>query len=105
MSFRVLVETDTLTLCLDLARRGVGYTVVPACAVHYAGFRDVIAWAPLRGMYMSWALCENQARTHSPAVREGRRLVFETVAAALASKAWYGAESASTAVGKLLTQN
>jgi LysR family nitrogen assimilation transcriptional regulator len=105
MSFRVLVETDTLTLCLDLARRGVGYTVVPACAVHYARFSEVITWAPLRGMYMSWALCENQARTHSPAVREGRRLVFETVAAALASKAWYGAESASTAVGKLLTQN
>lgn len=102
MTFRVLVETDTLTLCLDLARRGVGYTVVPACAVHYAGFRDAISWAPLRGMYITWALCENQARTHSPAVREGRRLIFETVAEAIGSREWYGAESASSTVGKLL---
>lgn len=30
MAFRVAVVTDTLTLCLDLARKSVGYTVVPA---------------------------------------------------------------------------
>lgn len=103
MSFRVIVETDTLTLCLDLARRGVGYTVVPACAVHYAGFGPAITWAPLRGMYMTWALCENQARSHSPAVREGRRMVFETIADAITSRGWHGVESASSAVSKMLS--
>jgi LysR family nitrogen assimilation transcriptional regulator len=100
MAFRLAVETDTLTLCLDLARRGVGYTVVPACAVHSHGLGDSISWAPVRGMYMTWALCENQARTHSQAVREGRRLVFSTVANALASGEWFGAEAASAALGK-----
>lgn len=105
MNFRVLVETDTLTLCLELARRGVGYTVVPACAVHHRGFGHTEFCAPIRGMYMTWALCENQARSHSAAVREGRRLVFDTVADALTSKAWFGAESASTAVGKLLPKS
>ena len=33
MIFRLEVETDTLTLCLDLARRGLGLTVVPACSM------------------------------------------------------------------------
>jgi LysR family nitrogen assimilation transcriptional regulator len=101
MAFRVAVETDTLTLCLDLARRGIGYTVVPACAVVDHQLGDAITWSPVRGLYMTWALCENQARTHSAAVRESRRLVFEIVSQALASARWAGAESASTVLGKL----
>jgi len=104
MSFHSLVETDTLTLCMDLARRGVGYTVVPACAVHYRGFGHTVVWAPIRGMYMTWALCENQARSHSPAVREGRRLAFDTVAEAISLGEWFGVEPAGTAVSKLLAK-
>ena len=104
MSFHSLVETDTLTLCMDLARRGVGYTVVPACAVHYRGFGHTVVWAPIRGMFMTWALCENQARSHSPAVREGRRLAFDTVAEAISLREWFGVEPAGTAVSKLLAK-
>ena len=104
MSFHSLVETDTLTLCMDLARRGVGYTVVPACAVHYRGFGHTVFWAPIRGMCMTWALCENQARSHSPAVREGRRLAFDTVAEAISLGEWFGVEPAGTAVSKLLAK-
>lgn len=95
MTFHVAVETDTLTLCMELARRGIGYTVVPACAVHYRAVTDSLSWAPLRGMYITWALCENQARSHSLAVREGRRLVFDVVREALASGYWFGSEAAS----------
>jgi LysR family nitrogen assimilation transcriptional regulator len=104
MSFHSLVETDTLTLCMDLARRGVGYTVVPACAVHDRGFGHTGAWAPIRGMYMTWALCENQARSHSPAVCEGRRLAFDTVAEAISLGQWFGVEAAGAAVSKLLAK-
>jgi LysR family nitrogen assimilation transcriptional regulator len=100
MSFRLVVETDTLTLCLDLARRGVGLTVVPACALHEHGMGESISWAPIRGLYMTWALCENQARTHSQAVREGRRLVIATVSETLAAQVWFGAEPIGNAVGK-----
>lgn len=100
MTFRVAVETDTLTLCLDLARKSVGYTVVPACAVHAHGMGDSISWAPVRGLYITWALCENQARSHSSAVRESRQLIFETVAGALRDGHWFGAEAASSTVGK-----
>ena len=98
MTFRLAVETDTLTLCLDLARRGVGHTVVPACAVHAHVKGQSICWSPVRGLNMTWALCENQGRMHSQAVREGRRLVFETVADALASRSWFGAEPVGTAL-------
>ena len=98
MTFRLAVETDTLTLCLDLARRGVGHTVVPACAVHAHVIGQSICWSPVRGLNMTWALCENQGRMHSQAVREGRRLVFETVADALASRSWFGAEPVGTAL-------
>jgi LysR family transcriptional regulator, nitrogen assimilation regulatory protein len=103
MVFRLAVETDTLTLCLDLASRGLGFTVVPACALHNHGFGDSISWAPVRGLFLTWALYENQARTHSQAVREGRRLVLATVAEALAAKIWFGAESVGGAVTKSAT--
>ncbi len=96
MSFRVAVETDTLTLCMELARRGVGHTVVPACAVHFRAFVDSLSWAPLRGMFITWALCENEARSHSLAVREGRRLAFDVVEEALGSGDWFGSEAASS---------
>lgn len=100
MAFRVVVETDTLTLCLDLARKSVGHTVVPACAVYAHGMGDSVSWAPIRGLYITWALCENQARSHSSAVRESRRLIRETVAGALRDGHWFGAEAASAAVLK-----
>ena len=100
MTMNVAVETDTLTLCMELARRGVGSTVAPACAVNYQRFGEVVSWAPIRGLFMTWALCENQARTHSAAVREGRRLVFETVAAAIKSREWFGAEPVGPIVGR-----
>jgi hypothetical protein len=35
---------------------------------------------------------------HSQAVREGRRLVFEMLADALAARSWFGAEPVGTAL-------
>ena len=92
MVFHAAVETDTLALCLDLARQGIGLTVVPACALYARDFGDSVSWAPIPGLYVTWALWENQARTHSQAVREGRNLVLSTLTDTLASKDWYGAE-------------
>ncbi|CAL8476929.1 LysR family transcriptional regulator [Caballeronia sp. S22] len=99
--FRLAVETDTLTLCLDLARKGMGFTVVPACALTGLDFGAAVRWAPIRGMYMTWAVCENQSRTHSQALREGRRLVFSLVAETLEARTWFGAEPAGGALSRL----
>ncbi|WP_254926257.1 hypothetical protein [Bordetella genomosp. 11] len=41
---------------------------------------------------MTWALCENAARSHSQAVREGQRVVLELVHEIIDSNTWRGAE-------------
>lgn len=98
MVFNVAVETDTLALCLDLARQGLGLTVVPACALFARDYGNSVSWAPIPGLAVTWALWENQARTHSQAVREGRAVVLSTLSSTLASQNWFGAEK----VGNLL---
>ncbi|WP_158214036.1 LysR substrate-binding domain-containing protein [Pusillimonas sp. T2] len=72
LRFRLAVETDTLNLCLEFARKGLGLTVLPGCAVQPQ-------WI---GEDMGWAL------------REGRRLITTTLAESLSNGRWYGAEPA-----------
>jgi len=94
MHFNLAVETDTLGLCLDLAREGLGLTIVPACALYEHGMRD-ISWSPVRGLYLTWSLFESVARSHSQAVREGRRLMRSTLVDAMGQASWYGVEATS----------
>lgn len=94
MQFRLAVETDTLSLCLNLARRGVGFAVVPASSLYEHGLDHAISWAPIKGLFVTWALCENMDRTHSQAVREGRGLLMQAVSSALDLKIWSRAERA-----------
>src|SRR5690606_30565541 len=91
MNFNIAIETDTLALCLDLARQGLGVTVVPASAVYDHDLAD-ISWSPLRGLFLTWSLFESLARSHSHAVHEGRKLVHETVAMAVSQGTWHGVE-------------
>jgi LysR family nitrogen assimilation transcriptional regulator len=100
MTFRLAVETDTLSLCLEMARKGAGLTVVPACTLYENPNLSEVSWTPMRGMYLTWTLCENPARMHSQAVREGRRLVMSVIRDALATKDWYGASSVGNALSK-----
>jgi LysR family nitrogen assimilation transcriptional regulator len=92
LQFRMAVETDTLSLCLDLARRGVGFSVVPASSLYEHGLGNTISWAPIKGLFVAWALCENLDRIHSQAVREGRRLLMSEVSRALDLNIWWGAK-------------
>ncbi|MET3552652.1 hypothetical protein [Burkholderia sp. 567] len=78
---------------MELARQGVTDTVTPCCAVSGNTYwEDLISWSPIRGAYMTWALCENTARSHSPTVREGYRIVLEMVDEIIRSTIWRGAE-------------
>ncbi|TAL78979.1 MAG: LysR family transcriptional regulator [Burkholderiaceae bacterium] len=96
MVFKVAVETDTLGLCLDLAREGIGYTVMPACTLHdHAYITDTMSWTPIQGLFVTWALNESLARSHSHAVHEGRKVVLKTLAGTLESNVWFGAEAMS----------
>lgn len=95
LKLRLAVETDTQSMCLEFARRGVGLAAVPASSLHGPGAVDGLCWAPLKGQFVTWALCENMARAHSQPVREGRRLALNVVSQALASRSWRGAERAA----------
>ncbi|RAR51226.1 LysR family nitrogen assimilation transcriptional regulator [Paraburkholderia unamae] len=90
-AFKSIVEIDAMHLSIDLAREGSAHTVTPCCAVSAMSDQDV-SWAPVRGMYITWALCENTARSHSAAVLEGRRLVLEQLSSIVAQGTWFGAQ-------------
>lgn len=96
MAFKNVFEIDAMNLSMDLARQGLCDTVTPCCAVSgNSRWEEAVSWSPIRGMYITWALCENTARSHSPAVSEGRQLISELVDEAVASGAWLGAERVS----------
>ncbi|MEM5316201.1 LysR substrate-binding domain-containing protein [Paraburkholderia sp. JHI869] len=96
LQFKTLFEIDAMNLSIELARQGICDTVTPCCAVSgNARYQDEVSWSPIRGMFMSWALCENTARSHSPAVREGQKLVHKLVDDILRRGKWLGAERLS----------
>jgi LysR family transcriptional regulator, nitrogen assimilation regulatory protein len=101
LEFNLLFELDAMHLSMELARQGVADTVTPCCAVSgNAYWEDSISWSPIRGAYMTWAFCENTARSHSPAVREGQRVAFEMIDEIVGSNVWKGAERLPTEIDK-----
>jgi LysR family nitrogen assimilation transcriptional regulator len=97
--FRTAAEVDTLMLCLTLARRGVAQTVVPSCTLYDPSVTHGLSWSPLAGIQLSWTLCENNARSHTPAVREGRRLALDLLTARAGDGGWIGAQTMDGAAG------
>jgi LysR family nitrogen assimilation transcriptional regulator len=96
LAFKTKFEIDAMMLTIDLARQGIADTVTPCCAISgNERWEKAVSWSPIRGMYMTWALCENSARSHSQAVREGHRLIFEMVDEILGRGVWLGAERAT----------
>lgn len=68
--YRNAIEAETLTLCLELTRRGLGRTVMPASALHdRLGPGSGLSAAPVDGLELVWSVCANRARGHSVAVR------------------------------------
>jgi LysR family transcriptional regulator, nitrogen assimilation regulatory protein len=69
-AYRNRIEAETLSLCLELTRRGLGYTVMPYCALHGRLDRaSELRGAPISGLTLSWDLCVNRTRMHSVMVR------------------------------------
>ena len=99
MHFRLLMESDTLALCLSVARSGIGHTVVPASSLYRPQvLNEGISWARIKGHYVTWALLENSGRSHSLAVRTARKLLIAIIAEALRLQVWPGAEAVGDSV-------
>lgn len=91
LDLKVAIETDTLNLCMDLAARGDGYTVVPRCALLSLETARTPHWARISDLEIVWSLFENTRRSHSHAVRHCRREIRKIVQEKLAEGDWTGA--------------
>lgn len=90
--FKLAMQVDTLSLCLNVASQHLAYTVVPACAVVNLDSNQEISWSPIKGCYLTWALYENESRMHSSAVRECRKIILDVVQKSIRTGQWHGAE-------------
>ena len=93
-TYRNRIEAETLSLCLELTRRGLGYTVMPYCALH--GRLDDgadLRGAPITGLSLSWDLCVNRARVHTVAVRAVAKSLRSFVEARIEAGDWPLAEA------------
>lgn len=100
LKFKLAMQVDTLALCMNVASQNLAYTVVPSCAVVGLKAEHDISWAPIKGLFMTWALFENQSRLHSPAVKECKRTLMESLQDSLKAGGWIGAESVKRSVRK-----
>ena len=89
---RVTIETDALGVCLDLARRGVGMTIVPYSALVGDAALAGLSWSPIKGQQITWALLENESREHAQVCREVRKGLIAALARTLADGHWKHAE-------------
>jgi len=64
-----MIQVEMVPLMLDLVRRGVGYTVLPYCAIHEPFLAHLVAAAPVRGLRISWAIVTSKERAISTATR------------------------------------
>jgi len=69
-TYRSRFDTDSIALCLELTRRNLGYTVMPASSLGpQEASDDNLSAAPIKGLELTWSLCANRSRNHSVAVR------------------------------------
>jgi LysR family nitrogen assimilation transcriptional regulator len=95
LKFRLALQVDTLALCMNVASQNLAFTVVPACAVANLSHTKDITWSPIKGLYLTWALYENESRTHSTAVNECKRALMATLQKSLSDGRWPGVEKVS----------
>jgi DNA-binding transcriptional LysR family regulator len=93
-TFHNHIEAETLSLCVELVRSGLGSTAMPYCAFRGRLEESIeLKGAPIRGLSLGWNLCVNRARIHSVAVRSLARLLRDFVEAQIRSGNWAVVES------------
>lgn len=88
LRFNASLEVEGQPLVLDLIKHGVGYTVLPYCAIEAEMAAGRICAAPIQGLTMTWTLGVNRMRAHAPAVRELIALIRQAIDTRVASGEW-----------------
>lgn len=88
------LDAEMPSLCLELVRRGLGYTVMPYCVLHgkVDGASDLSA-APIKNLKVIWALHINRSREHSVTVRTVIQELRSFMKTLVASGDWRFAET------------
>lgn len=88
-TFKRHIEAETLSLCLELTRRGLGHTVMPYSAIHarIANDQNLVA-LPIADVDLTWSLCSNRARIHTVTVQRIVSTLREFVSRQIADGAW-----------------
>jgi len=85
LAIDVSMEVDMSALMIDLATRGLGYAVLPACAAVLPVKSGLISAAPIRDLRISWVAAHSKERALSVAAQyllkiitaEARSLVLD----------------------------
>lgn len=87
-TLRAALEVEGQPLTFELVRRGIGYTLLPYCAVKQAVEAGQFAAAPIEGATLTWELGINRARAGAPAVKALVDLIRESVDREKRSGVW-----------------
>jgi LysR family nitrogen assimilation transcriptional regulator len=82
------IEVDMSTLMLDLARRGLGYAVLPYCAAHEPLAAGLVSVAPVKGLWIHWVLGSSRERSLSLGARRLIDTVIGEAAQMVAAGQW-----------------
>lgn len=84
-----IFEAEVLSLCLDLARRDLGFTVMPYCALHdRLGPDSLLTAAPIERLHVLWRLCINRSRAYAVANRAIVDMLVAFIRDRVASGEW-----------------
>lgn len=86
-------EAESLSLCLELTRRGLGYTVMPYSALHHQlEIGGDLSAAPIRNLSVTWQLHVNRARRNAMPTRSVIAMLAKQVKSAISEGGWRFAE-------------
>lgn len=83
-----VAEADMASMILDLVRSGMGYTVLPYCAIHDGLSTQSVSASRLTGMRISWLLCQSGERPETAAVKAARNALVETAMSQVKGGSW-----------------
>jgi LysR family nitrogen assimilation transcriptional regulator len=84
--YETVLEAETLSICIELCKRGLGFTVMTYPAI--SSQLDELSAAPIKTLGLTWSLYVNQARAYTPAAQSMIRLFTTHVENTVKSGQW-----------------
>jgi LysR family nitrogen assimilation transcriptional regulator len=69
-------------------KNGLGYTVLPYCALHDSPDLDALSFAPIKGLFITWSMFRSEERRRSLALQQVAKVLEERMMHEVRSKRW-----------------